>query len=133
MAYKYKIVAMILLGVNFLYSGCGSCPGESIHNKKLVSNPIVSNSLIMSKSKDGNINGLIITSCGKCNFGTKEKGCSLSAKIGDKIYPIQGVGINEHGDAHSTEGFCNAVRVAWATGTIQKNIFNVEYFDLVAK
>tara|TARA_B100000945_G_C20386757_1_gene600141 strand:- start:560 stop:694 length:135 start_codon:yes stop_codon:yes gene_type:complete len=43
----------------------------------------------MSKPKDGNVSGLVIASCGKCYLGTKEIGCSLSARIGDKIYPIE--------------------------------------------
>ena len=90
------------------------------------------NTLVMSVPDDGNIEGLVITSCGQCKFGYKEKrGCSLTIKIGESIYPVEGTGIHDHGDAHGSEGFCSAVRVAWAAGEIKKNIFHAQSFTLV--
>ena len=85
----------------------------------------------MSIPQNGEINGLVITSCGKCNLGTRDKGCSLSVKIGKKIYPVEGTGIHDHGDAHGSEGFCSAVRVAWASGNMKKGVFNADSFVLV--
>ena len=90
------------------------------------------NTLVMSVPDDGNIEGLVITSCGQCKFGYKGKsGCSLTIKIGESIYPVEGTGIHDHGDAHGSEGFCSAVRVAWTTGKIKKDIFYAESFVLV--
>ena len=90
------------------------------------------NTLVMSVPDDGNIEGLVITSCGQCKFGYKGKrGCSLTIKIGESIYPVQGTGIHDHGDAHGSEGFCSAVRVAWAAGKIKKDIFHAKSFTLV--
>ena len=90
------------------------------------------NTLVMSVPDDGNIEGLVITSCGKCKFRYKEKqGCSLTVKIGESIYPVAGTSIHDHGDAHGNEGFCNTVRVAWATGQIKKDVFHTKSFVLV--
>ena len=90
------------------------------------------NTLVMSVPDDGNIEGLVITSCGQCKFGYKEKrGCSLTIKIGESIYPVEGTGIHDHGDAHGSEGFCSAVRVAWTAGKIKKNVFHAKSFTLV--
>ena len=90
------------------------------------------NTLVMSVPDDGNIEGLVITSCGQCKFGYKEKrGCSLTIKIGESIYPVEGTGIHDHGDEHGSEGFCSAVRVAWAAGKIKKNVFHAKSFTLV--
>ena len=90
------------------------------------------NTLVMSVPDDGNIEGLVITSCGQCKFGYKGKrGCSLTIKIGESIYPVEGTGIHDHGDAHGNEGFCSAVRVAWAAGKIKKNVFHAQSFTLV--
>ena len=72
---------------------------------------------------NGIIDGLVITSCGKCNFGTKDSRCDLKVKIGEKTYPVSGTGLHDHGDAHSNEGFCSVVRVARAKGQIKKDIY----------
>ena len=90
------------------------------------------NTLVMSVPDDGNIEGLVITSCGQCKFGYKEKrGCSLTIKIGESIYPVEGTDIHDHGNAHGSEGFCSAVRVAWAAGEIKKDVFHAKSFTLV--
>ena len=90
------------------------------------------NTLVMSVPDDGNIEGLVITSCGQCKFGYKGKpGCSLTIKIGDSIYPVEGTGIDDHGNEHGSEGFCSAVRVAWAAGEIKKDVFHAKSFTLV--
>ena len=90
------------------------------------------NTLVTVVPDDGNIEGLVITSCGQCNLGYKGKsGCSLTIKIGDSVYPVEGTGLHDHGDAHGSIGFCSAVRVAWATGQIKKDIFQAESFALV--
>ena len=90
------------------------------------------NTLVMSVPDDGNIEGLVITSCGQCKLGYKGKpGCSLTIKIGESIYPVEGTGIHDHGDEHGSEGFCSAVRVAWAAGKIKKNVFHAKSFTLV--
>ena len=91
-----------------------------------------SSSLVTAVPDDGNIEGLVITSCGQCNLGYKGiKGCSLTIKIDKTIYPVEGTGIHDHGDAHGKEGFCSAVRVAWATGQIKKKVFHADSFVLV--
>ena len=127
----FVIIFISLFIINALYAGCGSCPGDNKNIMKAKTKQVKNNTLIMSVPKNGEINGLVITSCGMCNLGTKDKGCSLSIKIGEKIYPVKGSGMHDHGDAHSADGLCSAVRVAWASGKIKKNIFNADSFVLV--
>ena len=110
-------------------AGCGRC-GPS--DNKVPKKEKISSTLVMSIPEDGKIEGLVITSCGQCKFGYKEKrGCSLTIKIGESIYPVEGTGIHDHGDAHGNEGFCSAVRVAWAAGKIKKDVFHAKSFALV--
>ena len=125
------IVALFMTGQ--VIAGCGRC-GSSDNKvpKKAKISSAISSTLVMSIPEDGKIEGLVITSCGQCKFGYKEKrGCSLTIKIGESIYPVEGTGIHDHGDAHGSEGFCSAVRVAWAEGKIKKNIFHAKSFTLV--
>jgi len=89
------------------------------------------NTLVTAVPEDGNIEGIVITSCGICKLGLKKGGCSLSVKIGDTVYPVDGTSIHDHGDAHASDGFCSAVRVAWAKGKMKENVFHAESFVLV--
>ena len=125
------IVALFMTGQ--VIAGCGRCgPIDNKVPKKEKISSAISSTLVMSIPEDGKIEGLVITSCGQCKFGYKEKrGCSLTIKIGESIYPVEGTGIHDHGDAHGSEGFCSAVRVAWAAGEIKKDVFHAKSFTLV--
>ena len=125
---------LILLGAFFIisqaFADCGA-NHDGGKDTSLIKQARI-NTLVMSVPDDGDINGLVITSCGQCNFGYKRKrGCSLTIKIGESIYPVEGTGIHDHGDAHGSEGFCSAVRVAWAAGEIKKDVFHAKSFALV--
>ena len=127
---KSRLVILVILGllIGSLYAGCGKCqadmpPSESER----------SSALITTVPKDGGIDGIVIASCGKCNFGAKkDKGCNLNIQIGDDIYPVVGTNIHEHGNAHSSEGFCSVVRVAYASGTLKEGKFHSDTFKLIA-
>ena len=110
-----------------IYAGCGGCDNdkkETIKNK--------TSSVIMSVPKRGKIEGFTLASCGMCNFNYRgSKGCSLAIKIDDKVYPVEGTSIREHGDPHSTEGMCNSVRVAYVSGDIKKKKFYSRAFTLI--
>ena len=121
-------IAIILFTANLVFGGIGA-----VKKTKKVSSTkkISSNTLVTSVPRNGKIDGIVITSCGTCKLGVKEGGCSLSVKIGNTVYPVEGTGIHDHGDAHGKEGFCSAVRVAWAKGKMKKNVFHAESFVLV--
>ena len=126
---KKYIISLLIIGFisSPILAGCGSC---KVDNKADVSTK--SSSLVTVVPKSGKIEGFVIASCGICNFGYKKsRGCSLTVKIGDTIYPVEGTSIHDHGDAHSSEGMCSAVRVAYASGEIKKNKFYSESFTLI--
>ena len=74
---------------------------------------------------------IVDVSCGECNFGLKGKSCDLAVRIKGKAYFIDGTNINDHGDAHAQDGFCNAVRKAEVQGELVDNRFQVTYFKLI--
>tara|TARA_B100001750_G_C15503236_1_gene598626 strand:- start:1221 stop:1646 length:426 start_codon:yes stop_codon:yes gene_type:complete len=134
--YKLKSVNIILLFSIFLfntvYAGCGNCPGDT---QKVIKKPLIkkrSNSVVTTVPKDGNIEGLVITSCGMCNLGVKNvRSCSLSIKIDQNIFSVEGTKIHDYGDPHSQEGFCNVVRVAYVEGKIKRGVFHADSFVLM--
>ncbi len=74
---------------------------------------------------------VVDAACGQCRFGLPGKGCNLAIRTGGKAYFVDGTSIDEHGDAHASDGFCNAVRPAQVQGKIVDNRFKASYFKLV--
>lgn len=70
-------------------------------------------------------------SCGQCKFGLPGTDCDLAVRIDGKAYYVDGTKIDEHGDAHATDGFCNAIRKAQVQGTVVNNRFQATYFKLL--
>ena len=87
-------------------------------------------SIVSKKDPDKKIE-VVETACGECRLGLKGKSCDLAVRINGKSYFVDGTNINDHGDAHETDGFCNAVRKAEVQGTIVNNRYKVTYFKLV--
>lgn len=71
------------------------------------------------------------TACGECMFKMDGKGCDLAVKIDGKAYFVDGRGINDFGDAHADDGFCNAIRKATVTGEIVDGRFKAKSMQLI--
>ena len=81
---------------------------------------------------DPPIEGRVVSaSCGQCQFGLEGGGCTLAVEIGGQAYYVQGTDIDDHGDAHASDGFCEAIREAKVTGTIQDDNFDAIAFQLL--
>ena len=60
-----------------------------------------------------------------------KKGCDLAVRIDNKTYFVDGTTLNDHGDAHSQDGFCSAIRKAEVTGEIKGDRFVASSFKLL--
>jgi len=69
--------------------------------------------------------------CGECKLGLKGETCDLAIRIEGKSYFVDGTSIDQHGDAHAKDGFCNAIRTAKVQGEIVGDRFKATYFELV--
>ena len=69
--------------------------------------------------------------CGTCKFKMKGNDCTLAVMYKGYPYFVQGTGIDDHGDAHAKNGFCNAVRMAKVQGKLVGDKFVVTYFKLM--
>jgi hypothetical protein len=70
-------------------------------------------------------------SCGKCKFGLKGKTCDLAIRINGKAYYIDGASIDQFGDAHEDDGFCNAIRKAEVQGKLEGDKYQVTYMKVL--
>ena len=117
---------VLILVSNFSFASCGGCQVQAKPTVKK------SNSLVTTIPESGKIEGFAIASCGMCNFAYKgSRGCSLTIKVGDTVYPVEGNSIHEHGDPHSKEGMCSTIRVAYVSGKVKKNKFYSDSFTLI--
>lgn len=68
--------------------------------------------------------------CGQCKFHMAGKGCSLAVKIKGKTYFVDGAGIDDFGDAHAADGFCEAIRNGEAQGKVVKGKFVASFLRI---
>jgi hypothetical protein len=76
----------------------------------------------------------VLASCGQCQFEMNSKtGCTLAIQYAGKKYWVDGTTINDHGDEHSEEGFCQATRKAEVKGTFDGDKFHATSFVILTK
>lgn len=76
-------------------------------------------------------NMIVEASCGQCQFHLPGKGCDLAVRIDGKAYFVDGTGLDDHGDAHAKDGFCQKIRKALVTGRVVNNRFQAVSFKLL--
>jgi Family of unknown function (DUF6370) len=74
---------------------------------------------------------VVEASCGECQFGMGGNGCDLAVRIDGKSYFVDGAGIDDHGDAHASDGLCNCIRKARVSGEIRDGRFVATAFELL--
>jgi len=74
---------------------------------------------------------IVEVACGECQFTMPGKGCDLAVRMEGQCYFVDGVGIDDHGDAHAHDGLCNAVRQARVSGEVREGRFVATAFDLL--
>lgn len=78
------------------------------------------------------INMIVNASCAKCQFGKDEdKNCLLAVEVNSEIFYVDGTSIDDYGDAHGPQGFCNVIRKAHVLGELYENRFILEKFRLL--
>ena len=103
---------------------------QNAPTKKLTTTTKVSTS---STTKMVLKNETVDIACGECQFNMKGKDCELAVKINGKSYFVDGKGIDDFGDAHAKNGFCNAVSKAMVSGQVVNNRFKATEIKLLPK
>jgi len=74
---------------------------------------------------------LVEASCGQCKLGLPGKSCDLAIRLNGKSYFVDGTKIDDHGDAHAQDGFCESIRMVKVQGEIKDDCFKATYFQLL--
>lgn len=74
---------------------------------------------------------IVEAACGQCQLKLPGTDCDLAVRIDGKAYYVDGTHIDSHGDAHASDGFCNAIRKARVQGEVVDGRFKATYFQLL--
>lgn len=74
---------------------------------------------------------IVEASCGQCQFSMSGSGCGLAIRMNDDTYYVEGTNIDDHGDAHASDGFCEAIKKAKVSGSIVDGKFIATSFNVV--
>lgn len=108
---KSQAIALVL-GLSMFIAGCASS-GRYQHDNRTM-------------------NRTVEAGCATCMFEMPGvEGCVLAVRIEGKPYLVKGSEIDDHGDAHAADGFCNAVRQAHVEGRIENDTFMVTKMELL--
>lgn len=76
---------------------------------------------------------VVETSCGQCQFGLDGGGCSLAVRMDGKAYFVDGSNLEDHGDAHASDGMCMKIRKAEVEGEVVGDRFQAKSIRLIAE
>ena len=115
----YLSVSLLLLLSQVVLAGCGGCSSGRKHSAYSE----VPAGLLERIPTNNRVEGNVLVSCGMCNFLTGENDCSLAVKIGSKTLNVRGVKIDDHGDSHAKDGYCNVIKKVYVEGIVRGNSF----------
>jgi len=73
----------------------------------------------------------VVAGCASCILDMPgATGCDLAVKIDGTAYLVTGSNIDDHGDAHASDGLCNAPRDAVVEGRIDGDRFVATHFAM---
>jgi hypothetical protein len=74
---------------------------------------------------------VVEAACGTCMFDMPGSGCSLAVRIDGHAHYVDGAKLDDFGDAHAADGFCNAIRQARVSGRLEGERFVAAAFELL--
>ena len=120
---RYSTFLISLLLTSLILDGC------SQQDEQLT---MESQTALSSESSVQQYQGLVVeASCGQCQFDLPGSGCDLAVRIDGESYFVDGTDIDDHGDAHASDGFCEEVRQARVSGGVQDRRFTATHFELL--
>ena len=115
----FTVCALLLSEVQ---AGCGGC-GPSKTNKS------EKKGLLESVPRNNYVEGNVLISCGMCNFMNGDNDCALAIKVGSKVFSVKGVGIDDHGDSHAKDGYCNVIKKVYVEGRVRGKSFTANKME----
>jgi hypothetical protein len=74
---------------------------------------------------------IVEAACGQCQLKLPGKSCDLAVRLNGRAFFVDGTSIDDHGDAHAKDGFCEAIRKAEVQGEVVDDRYKATYFKLI--
>tara|TARA_B100001248_G_scaffold59585_1_gene40827 strand:+ start:180 stop:560 length:381 start_codon:yes stop_codon:yes gene_type:complete len=122
MKYFTIILVFSLFLISEVMAGCGGCgPSRSKKSEK--------KGLLESVPRNNYIEGNVLISCGMCNFMNGDRDCALAIKVGSEVLSVRDVGIDDHGDSHARDGYCNVIKKVYVEGRVKGKSFKADKME----
>ena len=121
---KYFTITLVfsLFLISEVMAGCGGCgPSRSKKSEK--------KGLLESVPRNNYIEGNVLISCGMCNFMNGDRDCALAIKVGSEVLSVRDVGIDDHGDSHARDGYCNVIKKVYVEGRVKGKSFKADKME----
>ena len=114
----YMLLMCFLISSQIIVAGCGGCRTNKRHTS-----PKTVLGLLEKVPANNRVEGNVLVSCGMCNFLTGDNDCALAVKIGSRVLKVDGVGIDDHGDSHASDGYCNVIKKKYVEELFERIYF----------
>ena len=112
-------IGFFLVFTQLALAGCGGCSS----NRKHTSYNTAPAGLLEKIPYNNRVEGNVLVSCGMCNFMNGDNDCALAIKVGPRILKVRGVGSDDHGYSHDSDGYCNVIKKTYVEGIVRNNTF----------
>ena len=118
----FTLIFFFTISFQFIEAGCGGC-GPSRAPKK------EKKGLVEVIPRNNYIEGNVLISCGMCNFMNGDNDCALTIKVGQNVLSLKDVGIDDHGDSHAKDGYCNVIKKVYVEGRVRGKTFKANKME----
>ena len=118
----FTLIFFFTISFQFIEAGCGGCGPSRAHKKE-------KKGLVESIPRNNYIEGNVLISCGMCNFMSGDNDCALAIKVGRNVLSLKDVGIDDHGDSHAKDGYCNVIKKVYVEGRVRGKTFKANKME----
>ena len=118
----FTLIFFFTISFQFIEAGCGGCGPSRAHKKE-------KKGLVEVIPRNNYIEGNVLISCGMCNFMNGDNDCALTIKVGQNVLSLKDVGIDDHGDSHAKDGYCNVIKKVYVEGRVRGKTFKANKME----
>ena len=118
----FTFIFFFTISFQFIEAGCGGCGPSRAHKKE-------KKGLVEVIPRNNYIEGNVLISCGMCNFMNGDNDCALTIKVGPNVLSLKDVGIDDHGDSHAKDGYCNVIKKVYVEGRVRGKTFKANKME----
>ena len=118
----FTLIFFLTISFQSVHAGCGGCGPSRAHKEE-------KKGLVETIPMNNYIEGNVLISCGMCNFMNGDNDCALAIKVGRDVLSLKDVGIDDHGDSHAKDGYCNVIKKVYVEGRVRGKTFKANKME----